>query len=110
MLGVPPLLGRVFSDSDDQPGCAASASVISYPFWQREFGGDPTVIGRKLMLEGHPFEIVGVTPADFYGVVVGQSFDVAIPLCSEPLFHGKGGIRGASRTSVRREMAGVTAF
>lgn len=89
VLGVPPLLGRVFSASDDQPGCAASAAVISYSFWQREFGGDPAVIGRKLTLEGHPFEIVGVTPASFYGVVVGQSFDVAIPLCSEPLIRGE---------------------
>ena len=61
----------------------------SYAFWQREFGGAPDVLGRKLTLEGHPFEIVGVTPASFYGVDVGRSFDVAIPICSEPMIHGE---------------------
>src|SRR5580658_5034718 len=41
MLGVRPILGRVFAASDDRVGCGASGAVISYSFWQREFGGDP---------------------------------------------------------------------
>src|SRR5687767_13712352 len=48
VLGVPPVLGRVFTASDDHRGCAAPGVVISHGFWQREYGGDPGVIGRKI--------------------------------------------------------------
>jgi putative ABC transport system permease protein len=88
-LQVGPLMGRVLTPADDQRGCGSPNAVISYAFWQREFGGAPDVVGRKLTLEGHPFEIVGTTPAGFYGVEVGRSFDVAIPICSEPMIHGE---------------------
>ena len=44
---------------------------------------DNNVIGRKFTLDGHPFEVVGVTPPSFYGVEVGRSYDVAVPLCTE---------------------------
>jgi len=88
-LGVQPLVGRLISDSDDHPGCEAPGVDISYRFWQREFGGEASAIGKKLTLEGHPFEIIGITPPTFYGVVVGQSFDVAIPICSEPLINSE---------------------
>jgi hypothetical protein len=64
VLGVRPELGRVFSAADDQRGCAGAA-VISHAFWQREYGGDPTVVGRKINLSGHPFDIIGVTRPDF---------------------------------------------
>jgi putative ABC transport system permease protein len=84
-LGVAPMLGRVFQASDDQRGCAAPGVVISHAFWQREFGGDRSVVGGPLTLEGHPFEVIGVTPASFFGVEVGSRFDAAIPLCGEPL-------------------------
>src|SRR5512140_226123 len=72
-LGVPPLLGRVFTPADDQRGCGSAGAVISYGFWQREFGGNAGAVGRTLTLEGHPFAIVGVTPASFYGVDVGRT-------------------------------------
>ena len=88
-LEVEPLVGRALIPADDQRGCGSPNAVVSYAFWQREFGGAPDVLGRKLTLEGHPFEIVGVTPASFYGVDVGRSFDVAIPICSEPMIHGE---------------------
>jgi len=88
-LGVPPLLGRVFTPADDQRGCGSPGAVISYGFWQREFGGNAGAVGRTLTVEGHPFEIVGVTPASFYGVEVGRVWDVMIPLCSEPLVYGE---------------------
>jgi putative ABC transport system permease protein len=88
VLGVSPLLGRVLSPADDRRGCAPVA-VISYPFWQREFGGRADVIGSKLSLDLHPAEIVGVTRPNFFGMEVGQSFDVALPLCSEPVLRGE---------------------
>jgi putative ABC transport system permease protein len=88
VLGVAPVLGRVFTAADDQRSCAAPGAVISYAFWKREFAGDRSVVGRSLTLEGHPFEVIGVTPASFFGLEVGSSFDVAIPLCAEPVIRG----------------------
>ncbi len=82
-LGVQPILGRVFTAADDYRGCGLPGAVISYSFWQREYGGDPGIIGRKLTLNSHPLEIIGVTPASFYGMIVGRSFDVAVPLCGQ---------------------------
>ena len=83
-LDVRPLLGRVFTPADDRRGCAAPPAVISYAFWQREFGGPPSTVGQSLTLDGHRYEIVGVTPPSFFGVDVGRGFDVAAPLCAEP--------------------------
>jgi putative ABC transport system permease protein len=88
-LGVPPLLGRVFTSADDQHGCGLPGTVISYSFWQKEFGGKPSAVGSKITVEGHPVEVLGVTPQDFYGVEVGRSYDMAMPLCSEPLLNGE---------------------
>ncbi len=88
-LGIQPLLGRVFSAADDQRGCALQGAVISYGFWQKEFGGKKSALGSKLVLEGHPIEVIGITPAGFYGLEVGRSYDVAVPLCSEVLINGR---------------------
>jgi putative ABC transport system permease protein len=84
VLGVRPVLGRLLTSADDYRGCPATA-VISYNFWQSEYGGDPSVLGRTLTLKACPFLIVGVTPASFFGLEVGRSFDVAVPICSEAL-------------------------
>ena len=89
VLGVRPVLGRVFTPADDQRGCGAAGAVISFAFWQREFGGKVPAVGRKLTLEGHPFEIIGITDPSFYGVDVGRSYDVAVPLCTEPVIRGE---------------------
>src|SRR6266700_255790 len=89
VLDVHTILGRTLTPADDQKGCGASSAVVSYAFWQREFGGDTSVVGKKLILNSHPMEIVGVTPASFYGLEVGKSFDVVIPLCAEPALKGE---------------------
>ena len=95
-LGVSPLLGRLLTAGDDRRGCGAAGVVISYPFWQREFGGNPAAVSGKLTLEGHPFPILGVTPASFYGVEVGRRFDVAVPICSEPVLHAQSQLDGGT--------------
>jgi putative ABC transport system permease protein len=87
-LDVEPMLGRLVSEADDQTGCAGGAD-LNYSFWQRRYGGRTTVIGKTLTIEGHPFPILGVTPPSFYGVSVGDRFDVAIPICSEPIVDGE---------------------
>jgi predicted permease len=90
VLGVVPIIGRGFTGDDDRRGGGehGPVSVISYGFWQREFGGDPAAVGRTLTLDGHAFTIVGVTPADFFGTTVGRSFDVIVPIGAEPVIRG----------------------
>ena len=87
-LGVSGLVGRTLTSNDDRRGCQTPPAVISYGFWQREYAGSPSVIGRSLMLDGHAYDIVGVTPASFFGMEVGRTFDVVVPLCAEPLSRG----------------------
>jgi len=88
VLGVEPFLGRLLAPQDDLTGCSGGAD-ISYSFWQRRYGGAASVIGKTLTLEGHPFPILGVTPPSFYGVSVGDRFDVALPVCAEPIVAGE---------------------
>jgi predicted permease len=83
LLGVTPVIGRTFTDQDDRPACANPGAVISNAFWQREFGGDPGILGRAVSLDGHPIPVIGVTAAQFFGVEVGYQYDVAIPICAE---------------------------
>jgi putative ABC transport system permease protein len=83
-LGVPALLGRTFTTADDVRGGgpAGPVAVISYGFWQRRFGGSANVIGTPLVIGTTPYTIVGVTPPEFFGVEVGQAFDIAVPILS----------------------------
>ncbi len=89
-LGVEPALGRLLTPEDDRANCNSAGAVISYSFWKHEYAGENSVIGRTLTISRHPFEIIGVTPLEFYGVEVGRHFDVAIPLCTEPIINGEG--------------------
>src|SRR5690348_9850055 len=63
-LGVPPALGRLFTPSDDAPDAPLTA-VLTYGYWQRNFGGDPSVIGKTLIVDGSPNRIIGVLPQSF---------------------------------------------
>ncbi len=70
MLGVEPHLGRTFTSQEDRPG-AAGVVVLSYPFWQRRFGGREDILGEVLRIDEEPFEVIGVMkpgmlyPGDF---------------------------------------------
>src|SRR6266566_5016702 len=88
-LGVHPQIGRLFTELDDQKGCGSPGVVLSHGFWQARLGGDPRAIGRTIMLDRRPFQVIGVTPRGFFGVEVGRTFDVALPLCAEPLLRGR---------------------
>jgi putative ABC transport system permease protein len=61
VLGTRALLGRTFSPEDDKPG-AHPVLVLSYPYWQRSWGGDPAVIGKTLAMNDHPHTVIGVLP------------------------------------------------
>ena len=87
-LGVSATRGRVFTNADDQRGCAAPGIIVSHDFWQREFGGEANIIGRRLTISDRSFEIVGVTPANFFGMEVGRSFDLSLPICAAALVRG----------------------
>ncbi|HUK19188.1 MAG TPA: ABC transporter permease [Bryobacteraceae bacterium] len=75
IMGVPPLLGRVSTAADAEPG-AEPVAVLGYKFWQRQFGGDPSVLGRKLELNGKVRTVVGVMPPRF----MWRGADVYLPL------------------------------
>jgi predicted permease len=97
-LGVKAALGRVFTATEDQRGCSAPGLVISHEFWQREYGGAADIIGRKLALADHPLEIIGVTPASFFGVEVGRSFDLALPICARAFIPNKNSLLDVGNT------------
>lgn len=86
-MKVRPVVGRLISEADDQRNCVSSGVVISESFWEREYARSNSVLGKTISLEGHPFEIMGVSPATFFGVEVGRNFDVALPLCAEQVIH-----------------------
>jgi predicted permease len=88
-LGVRPHVGRVLTEADDRKGCGAPGAVLAHAYWQSRYGGNPAAIGQAIVLDNRPFEIVGVTPPGFFGVEVGRTFEVALPLCAEPAFRGE---------------------
>ena len=93
--------------------------VLSYAFWQQRFGG-ASVIGRTLQIERVPFTIVGVMPPGFFGIEVGRTFDVAVPLETDRLISGENSCsrslrrlaadRRALERRVRRVAAAEQAF
>jgi putative ABC transport system permease protein len=92
VLGVPAILGRTFTrDNDIRRGSGTEnrqVAVISYGFWQRQYGGAADVIGKPIELDRIPFTVIGVTGPEFTGVDRGWSYDVAIPLAAEVLMRG----------------------
>ncbi len=63
VFGVQPALGRAFTD--DEATSTSRVFVLSHAFWQRKFGGDPSIVGRDITLNGAPWRVIGVMPADF---------------------------------------------
>ena len=87
-LGVQPAAGRVFTAADDRRGCSGVA-VLGYSFWQQHFAGAQSAIGGLIRIDGHSFPVIGAAPASFFGMEVGDKFDVALPLCAEAALRGK---------------------
>jgi predicted permease len=88
-LGVPAFGGRVFAPADDT-AAATPVVVMSHHAWTGTYGADPKIIGATLVLEGHPFTVIGVTGPGFFGETLrGDPPDVWIPLHQEPLIAGE---------------------
>lgn len=87
VLGVSAIAGRTIEESDDRPD-AESVAVLSYPFWQKRFGGDASVVGKSVRLNNVPVTIVGVLPPQFIGIqrLGATARDVTIPLVMESRF------------------------
>ncbi len=82
-LGAGPSLGRVLSESDDQTPGAHPVAVASYEWWRKRFGRSPSVLGQTIKIGSTLYTVIGVAPSEFFGVTVGQSPDVWIPLAME---------------------------
>ncbi len=102
MVGVHPILGREFTEQDNQDK-SPQVVMLSYPYWQRRFGGDPKVIGRRIMADGVAREIIGVLPEGFWFMDMGH--DLVMNLQFE-----RAGVRlaGYNFQSIARLRQGVT--
>jgi predicted permease len=79
VLEVHPAYGRVLNPSDDVPG-AQPVLVLEFNYWQKQFGGDPNVVGTTVLLNGVTFVIAGITPPEFYGIAPGSRANMWLPL------------------------------
>jgi predicted permease len=84
-LGTPAAYGRLIDPTRDNSATASPTVVLSYGFWQRRFGGDPSVIGRVIHLSKKPATIIGVTPYAFASLG-GQHPDIWMPIAQQPYF------------------------
>ena len=81
VLGVQPMLGRVFTEEEDTKG--GRVVVISHGLWQRRFGGLPDIVGRAISLNDEPYEVIGVMPKDFY-FMPSRDIDIWMPASFPP--------------------------
>src|SRR6185436_3932516 len=79
-LGVPAAIGRTILPEDDGAESAPAVVVLSHGYWQRQYGGDPSIVGRTVRANGFPVTIVGVAAREFFGTHVGESIDIWAPL------------------------------
>jgi predicted permease len=111
-LGTVPAYGRLLDPVQDGSGDAAPAVVLNYGFWQRRFGGNPSVVGKVIHLNKKPVTVVGITPYTF-ATLGGQGPDLWLPMAQQPYFiEGSKLLTDASDSSVRmwgRLAPGVTA-
>lgn len=83
VLGIAPWQGRLIGPQDES-SCNLSKVVASYSYWKSELGSEPITPNTTMMVEGRSVQILGVTPPGFFGMVVGERFDLAYPTCTPP--------------------------
>ena len=92
-LGVQPKIGRSFSQADDTPGTSQTV-ILTYGYWQRRFGGNPSALGRTLILDAKPHTIIAVMPADFRFLNGNPDIIRPVRLEREKLFLGEFNYQG----------------
>jgi predicted permease len=80
VLRVSPWRGRLFTAADDQAPGANPVTVLSYGLWKRTFGGDPGIVGQNVIVNQHPYVVVGIGPPQFYGIDVSRRADLFVPM------------------------------
>ncbi len=80
VLGLEPVLGRTFTEAEDTWGAEADAAVLSQAAWRSRFAGDPAIVGRTVVLDGRPREVVGVVPSE----LAWPGVEVFLPLAPNP--------------------------
>ena len=124
VLQARPSAGRFFHADEDRPGGAGAVTVLNHRFWRTRFAADPAVVGRKIVLNGSPFTVVGVAAERFQGPFV-MAPDLWIPLRAssllgrpEDIFNSRQAVwligigrlaRDASRDAVQAELGAVAA-
>jgi predicted permease len=83
VLGIEPVRGRVFGPAEDKVQGADPVGVISWKFWQRDFAGDPGILGRTLRIGKGTFHIIGITPEGFRGIEAGSETDIWIQIAMQ---------------------------
>jgi predicted permease len=78
-LGLSTALGRGLTPDDDRTAGGHSVAVLTYDFWRSQFGGDPGVLHRVILLNGHPMTVVGVASRGYRGFDLGERTDVLVP-------------------------------
>ena len=92
VLGVRALGGRLITPEDDTPA-SPPVAVLSHRVWQTTYGGDPSVVGSTFVVEGHPFTVIGVAPAGFFGETLqSDPPDIWVPLQQEAMMDSQGGL------------------
>ncbi|MBV9075098.1 MAG: ABC transporter permease [Acidobacteria bacterium] len=87
-FGIKPFVGRLFSDDDDLPS-SAPVAVLSHHSWEATYGADPSIVGSTLVVEGHPFAVIGIAPPGFFGETLrGNPPDLWIPVQQEAVLDG----------------------
>jgi predicted permease len=96
VFGIGALRGRLFTPKDDTAG-APPVAVLSHHAWQTAYGGDTSVVGSTLVVEGHPFTVIGIAPPGFFGETLqSDPAEIWIPLHQEPLISGDGNLMNQS--------------
>jgi predicted permease len=82
VLGVGAALGRLITRDDDRVrgGSDSMVAVLSFDYWRNRFGADPTIVGRRIMINNYPFTVIGVSQAGFDGVDIGYVPSVRVPV------------------------------
>ena len=112
LIGLEAIIGRLFTKDEDQAGRGAVA-VLDAGFWHREFGANPNILGRRLVLDDKPYTVVGIVPATSHFGYFGAA-DIWIPMAANPSFRSGGDVvvlgrlrPGVTRGAAQAEMDAI---